>query len=82
MNLKVFFALVIIVNGEPEGKRTTIWRSLQDCRWYAQLLTKEDSYYKPVEQAYCEAVWLDPENVTPQSIKVIPKPVAEENENE
>ena len=29
MNLKLLFALISIVEGEPEGKRTTYWRILE-----------------------------------------------------
>jgi|TARA_R100000426_G_C4803950_1_gene103727 hypothetical protein len=82
VNLKLLFALIIIVEGEPEGKRTTYWRSLQDCRWYAQLLSQEDSYYQPVEKAYCEAAWVNPDEVEINSLKVRPKPVPEDNTNE
>ena len=69
------FALMVVSGGEVQKDHTTFYARLDACRWFAQMIVRREKYYHPVEDAYCEAAWVDLDKVKPIVLRVIPKPV-------
>ena len=74
------FALIIVSGGQVQDDRTTYYAKLDACRWYAQMINRKQKYFRPVESSYCESAWVNPDQIKPITLRVIPKPVPETEE--
>jgi len=63
--MQLVFALIISLNGEEQGNRTSYWEDINRCRYFATRLHRQaynNSYHfsKAPIKAYCIPIWVDP----------------------
>jgi len=81
MNLKLVIALVIIIDGVEDETKTTYFSNPQHCRWVAQELSRERSYFQGFEEGtiFCRPEWVDAE-VKVTRLNVVPLPIEEDDQ--
>ena len=80
MNLKLVIALVIIIDGVEDETKTSYFSNPQHCRWVAQELSRERSYFQGFEEGsiFCRPEWV-PDETKVTRLNVIPMPEVDED---
>lgn len=63
--MQLVFALIISLNGEEQGNRTSYWADINRCKYFSVRINKQAvNYYKLLEnspvKSYCIPIWVDP----------------------
>ena len=67
------FFLVVLMDGDVYEKHADYFLHLEECRYNAQELSRDQKFYKPIK-AYCRPAFVDPKENTIKG-HVINKPV-------
>ena len=67
------FSLVVLMDGDVYEKHADYFLHLEECRYNAQELSRDQKFYKPIK-AYCSPAFVDPKENTIKG-HVINKPV-------
>jgi len=68
------FSLVVLMDGDVYEKHASYYLHLEECRYNAQELSRDQKYYKPIK-AHCKPAFVDPKKEKIAG-HVINKPVA------
>ena len=74
------FALIVLLDGDIYEKPSNYYLQLQECRYNAQELSRDQKYYKPIK-AYCKPMMVDPKEKTVIG-HIINEPVEKPEEEE
>jgi len=72
MKIIAYVLLVFGSDGSQDvSNSVSHFAQLDHCRYIAQHITTNLSFFVPVKKAHCEVVWVDPDKVTLLNVKTI-----------